>query len=77
MAHLNVTLDGLRADDMNITPSAIIPGRIALRLAHGVWLEAGGIGSDIELDAAALDRLADLAHEAAATLRATAGSEDR
>lgn len=77
MTDIHVVLRGLRADDVEIVPSNVIPGLISVRLADGVWLQAGGSATDVEADAAAMDRLAERAREAAAMLRGTAGGEAR
>ncbi|MEV7807542.1 hypothetical protein AB0O28_31800 [Microbispora sp. NPDC088329] len=74
MAQLRCALYGIRATDIDLTVSTIIPGVVRIDLGCGVYVEVGGVSVDAEAEAAAMDRLAELATEAAARLREVAAA---
>ena len=77
MADLRCALYELRATDITLTTSQTFPDVIRIDLGCGVYVEVGGKGADVEAEAAALDRLAELATQAAAQLRAASSGETR
>lgn len=77
MADLHCALYGPRAEDITLTPSPAFAGVFRLELGCGVYVEVGGLGRDVGAEAAAMDRLAELATEAAAKLRAASSGETR
>ncbi|MBO4275095.1 hypothetical protein [Microbispora triticiradicis] len=77
MADLRCALKGLRATDIGLTNSTTFPGGIRLDLGCGVYVEAGEVWAEAEAEAAAMDRLAELATRAAAELRAASSGETR
>lgn len=77
MADLHCALLRPRATDIILTTSTILPGVFRLDVGCGVFIEVGGKGADVEAEAAAMDRLAELASQAAAKLRAASSGETR
>lgn len=63
-----------RADDMQLRDSK--SDALFLTIADHIWFGLRLVGSDMEAEAAAMDRLAELATEAAARLRSVADQED-
>ncbi|MDF5755786.1 hypothetical protein [Spongiactinospora sp. TRM90649] len=67
-----------RAEHINVTSADRLPGIVVLELApsNKGYFELGGAAGDREADAAAMDRLAQAATEAAAKLRAPQPTND-
>jgi len=77
VADLRCALYGLRATDITLRTSENMPGVIRIDLGAGVYVEVGGAGADVEAEAAAMDRLAEVATRAAGMLRAASSGETR